>query len=95
MAGDGGIQLAEAELNHVRQRFSIAHENLAAAARVLLRSMGRQEDLAGLMMDLHIHLDKNVFSNPDEDDFSVIRSDLRPVGVYIDPPGVCYPINLQ
>ena len=41
-----------------------------------------------------VDLDKNVFAlEPDEDDFIVIRSDLRPVGVYIDPPGVCYPIG--
>ncbi|MGA7199868.1 MAG: hypothetical protein WBY97_22640 [Roseiarcus sp.] len=56
--------------------------------------MNKPDDLSGLMLDVHVHLDKNVFAlEPDEDDFIVIRSDLRPVGVYVDPPGVCYPIG--
>jgi hypothetical protein len=51
--------------------------------------MGRQEHLTGLMIDFHIHVDHETFSNPDNAEFVVIRSDLRPVGVYVDPPGVC------
>jgi hypothetical protein len=94
MADDGGIQLAASELREVRERLSSAHEHLAAAWRIMLRAMNKPDDLKGLMLDAHMHLDKNVYAlGPDEDDFHVVRSDLRPVGVYIDPPGVCYPIN--
>jgi hypothetical protein len=86
MAQGGGIKLTGSELGNVRERSANAHQHLVAAIRTMLRLMNKPDDLSGLMLDLHVHLDKNVFAlAPDEDDFIVIRNDLRPVGVYIDP----------
>ena len=93
------VQLVADELAEVRDHLATAHNSITAAARVLLEKIGR-DDLSGLMLDFHIHLDRNIYADllrettdDDEDDFIVIRSDLRPVGVYVDPPGVCYPIQ--
>lgn len=97
---DGNVQLVADELREVRQHLATAHDNITAATRIMLQKIRGNEDLTGLMLEFHIHLDSNVYADllsgakdDDEDDFIVIRSDLRPVGVYVDPPGICYPIT--
>jgi hypothetical protein len=55
--------------------------------------MNRNDDLSGLEMQFNLSLETNKFAQDnDKDDFIVIRSNLSPVGIYKDPPGVCYPI---
>ena len=89
----GGVQLYESELNEIRDNLSSAHKHLTSVTTRLLKAMNRSDDLSGLEMDLHISLAQDKFARDEKDDFIVIRSNLRPVGVYIDPPGVCYGID--
>ena len=93
MEKHGGIPLSGSQLNEVRGNLSDAHKHLTAVATTLLKAMDRSGDLSGLEMELHISLAQNKFARQEKDEFIVIRSNLSPVGVYIDPPGVCYPIG--
>jgi hypothetical protein len=88
-----GIPLSESQLKEVRGNLSNVHKHLSAVATSLLKTMGRSGDLSGLEMELHISLAQDKFAREEKDEFIVIRSNLTPVGVYIDPPGVCYPIG--
>ena len=93
MSNGGPIQLSESELRAVREDLSSAHRHLTAVARRLLNAMNRSDDLSALEMQFNLSLGENKFvHNDDKDDFIVIRSNLSPVGLYKDPPGVCYPI---
>jgi hypothetical protein len=89
----GGVPLSESQLNHIRENLSNAHKHLTAVATGLLKAMDRSDDLGGLEMELHVSLAKDKFTREEKDDFIVIRQNLSPVGVYVDPPGVCYPIG--
>jgi hypothetical protein len=93
MKDGGGIRLSESQLKEIRGNLSTAHSHLTAVATGLLKAMDKSDDLSRLEMDLHISLAKDKFTRDEKDDFVVIRSNLSPVGVYIDPPGVCYPIG--
>jgi hypothetical protein len=93
MSNGGPIQLSESELRAVREDLSNAHRHLTAVTRRLLNAMNRNDDLSGLEMQFNLSLEENKFAQDnDKDDFIVIRSNLSPVGIYKDPPGVCYPI---
>ncbi len=83
------VPLSETQLKNVRQNLSGAHKHLTAAVTELFKAMGRSEDLSGVELDLHISLAQDKFVRDEKDDFIIIRSNLTPVGVYIDPPGIC------
>jgi hypothetical protein len=89
----GGVPLSESQLKEVRGNLSNAHKHLSAAAITLLKAIDRSDDLSGLEMNLYISLAQDKFAREAKDDFIVIRSNLSPVGVYVDPPGICYPIT--
>jgi hypothetical protein len=83
------VPLSESQLKEIRRNLSGVHKHLTAVASELLKAMDRSHDLSGLEMDLHVSLAEDKFVREEKDEFIVIRSNLRPVGVYIDPPGVC------
>lgn len=78
----------------MREDLRAAQKHLRSFAQRVLKRM-KVGDLTGLSIEANVPVSHPVNAQEKETEITIIRggeNGLKPVGICIDPPGVCYPI---
>ena len=83
------MELSESDLNENREDARGALQHMRSVTSRVLKTLD-QGEVSGHTIEVHFDLEKGAPGGEDRDEFIVIRDEKgNPVGVYIDPPGIC------